>query len=141
MLHPRTAVLVSAFLASAACAQGLETLKKLRETTDAIMVKVGSGDIEGGLKAVKPLSIVPEAEIEAAIGQAKLQLPVMTTRFGQVIGHEFIREDRVGESLARIVYIQRFEKHAMRWMFYCYKSSNGWVINTFRFDDRWPDLF
>lgn len=122
-------------------AQGLPSIEDVRKLTDQVMNQVATGDFEGGLKAFKPQTIIPSAEFDAMVVQATTQYPLATSRFGQSIGQEFILEDRIGQSLARLIYIQRFEKHAMRWMFYLYKGSNGWVINTFRFDDRWPDLF
>ena len=130
------------FVATAAVsAQGLPSLQDVRRVTDEVMTKVGAGDIEAGLKAFKHLTIIPEAEFDVLVGQTRMQLPALTSRFGSSIGHEFIAEDKIGASLARIIYINRFEKHAMRWIFYCYRGKTGWVINTFRFDDKWPDLF
>jgi hypothetical protein len=67
-------------------------------------------------------------------------MPLITSRFGATLGQEFIKQVTVGDSLAELVYIQRFDRHAMRWQFYLYRGKDGWVINTFRFDDRWPEL-
>ena len=113
----------------------------IKKVTDDVMVKVGKGDIDGGLKTFKPLTVIPESEFDTMVGQAALQAPMIASRFGQSIGYEFIREDRLGESLARLIYIQRLEKHAMRWVFYLYRGKSGWVVNTFRFDDKWPEIF
>jgi hypothetical protein len=122
-------------------AQGVPSMTDLRKVTDAAMVKVGSGDIEGGLKEIRPFTVIPSAEFDAMMGQLPLQLPGITARFGSSIGQEFIKEDRLGDSLVRLVYVNKFEKHAMRWLFYCYKGKGGWVVNTFRFDDKWHELF
>ena len=128
-------------LAFFANAQGVQSVAEVRKVTDDVMSKVGKGELEAGLRAFKSLTIIPEAEFEAMLGQATTQLPIAASRFGAVAGSEFIREDHIGESLARFVYIQKFDKHAIRWIFYLYKGKNGWVINTFRFDDKWPELF
>lgn len=122
-------------------AQGLGSIEDVRKLTDRVMAQVAGGDLEGGLKAFKSQTIIPSAEFDATLGQATTQYPMATARFGKSVGQEFIRDDRIGQSLARLIYIQRFEKHAIRWMFYLYKGPSGWVINTFRFDDRWPELF
>ena len=132
------ALLGTALVASA---QGLSTVADIKKVTDDVMVKVGKGDIDGGLKTFKPLTVIPESEFDTMVGQAALQAPMIASRFGQSIGYEFIREDRLGESLARLIYIQRLEKHAMRWVFYLYRGNSGWVVNTFRFDDKWPEIF
>lgn len=70
-----------------------------------------------------------------------MQLPVMSQRFGKSNGYEFIREEKTGESLLRIIYIHRFEKHPMRWSFYFYRGKSGWVLDTFKTDDDIRQLF
>jgi hypothetical protein len=124
-----------------AAAQGVPGLVDIRKVTDSAMEKAGRGDIEAGLKSIRHLLIIPSAEFDAMLGQLPLQLPGMSARFGPSIGYEFIKEDKIGESLARLTYIHKFERHAMRWYFYCYKGKSGWVINTFRFDDKLHELF
>jgi hypothetical protein len=109
--------------------------------TDRVMAKVGEGDIEYEIRLMKPFLIIPPAEFEVMLGQLKMQLPAMTQRFGRSIGHEFIREDKTGENLLRIVHIHRFEKHLMRWSFYFYRGKDGWVLNTFKTDDDIRQLF
>jgi len=127
--------------ASTLRAQGLASIDEMKKLTDQIMNEVSTGDFEGGLKAIKQQTAIPSAEFGAMVGQATMQYPVATSRFGKSMGQEFIREDRVGQSLARLLYIQRFEKHAMRWIFYLYRGIDGWAINGFMFDDRTSELF
>ena len=121
-------------------AQGLPSIQDIRAITDKAMEKVSSGNIEDGLNSFKEYTIVPTAEFDALVGQSKNQWPLLVGRFGKSVDYEFIEQREVGNYLASLVYIHRFEKHAMRWMFYLYRGKNGWVINTFRFDDQWPQL-
>ena len=121
--------------------QPVATPADLRMATDQIMEQVGVGHLEAGLKLLKPLTAIPEAEFDAMMGQALQQVPPLTLRFGATSGYEFIREDRVGENLIRLTYIHRFEKYAMRWIFYAYHGKNGWAINMFNFDDKIAQLF
>jgi hypothetical protein len=124
-----------------AMGQGLTTLAEIRKVTDGAMERAGRGDIEGALKSFRFLTIIPPAEFDAMLGQIPLQLPGISARFGEPIGHEFLKEEKLGEALARLTYLQKFEKHAMRWYFYCYRGKGGWVINTFRFDDKIHEIF
>jgi hypothetical protein len=134
-------LLAAALAPSLAGAQAVATLPELRKTTDQIMEQVGKGHIEEGFKIMKPRTVIPPAEFDAMVGQAKLQLPAMNQRFGGNLGHAFLREDKVGEFLVRYTYIHRLEKHAMRWLFFGYRGKSGWTINTFRFDDQIHLLF
>ncbi|WP_313704702.1 hypothetical protein [Massilia sp.] len=128
-------------LCASAVAETLKDTAAARALTNQVMAKVGNGDLAGGVEVVRSFLIVPRAEFDVMIEQIKLQQPAMAQRFGRSIGHEFIREDKVGENLLRIVHIQRFEKHAMRWTFYFYRGNDGWVLNTFKSDDDIQLLF
>jgi hypothetical protein len=128
-------------LSASAAAATLKDPVAARTLTDRVMIKVGDGDAAAGLQLMQPFIIVPPAEFDVMRDQLKLQEPMMAQRFGKSIGQEFIREDKIGDSLMRIVYLHRFEKHAMRWNFYFYRGTDGWVLNTFRTDDDVAQLF
>jgi hypothetical protein len=134
-------LLFFALFSTAAVAQGLPALADVRKVTDEAMEKIGRGDVEAGVKSFRHLTIIPSAEFDVLLGQLPLQLPAMSARFGTSIGYEFIREEKLGESLALLTYIHKFEKHATRWYFFCYKGKSGWLINTFKFDDKVQELF
>ena len=138
----RNIIFIVSLLFSCMCsAESFKSPAEAKAGIERIMAKVGAGDIEGGLGLLKPMSIIPAAEFDAMIGQAKLQIPGMALRFGKTIGSEYIGQSSVGSSLIRFTYIQKFEKHGMRWVFFLYKGSDGWVINTFAFDDKLYELF
>jgi hypothetical protein len=128
-------------LCSCAFADTLKGPTEARQLTDRVMAKVGGGDIENGIRLTKPFLIIPSSEFEVMLEQLKLQMPAMSQRFGKSIGYEFIREDKVGENLLRIIHVHRFEKHAMRWSFYFYRGKDGWTLNTFKTDDDIRQLF
>jgi hypothetical protein len=108
---------------------------------DKVMEVVGKGDIEGGLKQLTPYSVVPEAEMTVLIQQIGMQLPMIQSRFGKSIGHEFLKIEKVGESVAKFTYLQKFEKHVMAWKFIIYKPNDKWLLNTFDFNDKIKLLF
>lgn len=121
-----------------------ETLKDpaaARQLTDRIMAKVGIGEIDAALVLMKPYIVIPDVELEAVRNQVSMQLPLMNQRFGKSIGYEFISEDKEGASLLRIVHVHKFERTAMRWVFYFYRNNDGWVLNSFTFDDAIQAMF
>jgi hypothetical protein len=60
---------------------------------------------------------------------------------GKTIGTEFVREDKVGENLFRLTYLQRCEKRPMRWVFYFYRGKNGWGLYGFFWDEDIAQMF
>jgi hypothetical protein len=135
------AVTILFLMAASSHAATLDSKDAARKLTDQVMAKVGSGDIEGGLLVMKPYVIIPESEFNVTLEQTKLQLPAMQGRFGKIIGTEFISEKVVGKSLLKIVQIQKFEKHIMRWNFIFYNPDGKWVLNSFYFDDNIRAMF
>lgn len=121
-----------------------DTLKDKEAAKDlvlSIMKLVGKGEVENGLKLAKPYLIIPDHEFEGVLNTLKMQAPVIEQRFGKTLGMEFSQIQEVGDSLMLIMYIQKFEKHMMRWKFYFYKPSDGWVLNTFNTDDQIQLMF
>lgn len=137
----RTLAILLLALAPLCHAETFPSVDAARAFADKVMEKVAAGEIEEGLKMIKPYAIVPAAEFDAMVGQTSLQLPMITQRFGKSIGSEFIRQDAAGDSLVRLLYISKHERHAMRWFFYLYRTPEGWVVNTFNFDDQIHLLF
>lgn len=134
-------IVMAVGLFSCAFADTLKNTIEARQLTDRVMEKVGGGHVEAGLQLMKPFLIIPVAEFDVMVDRLKMQLPAMSQRFGQSIGHEFVREDKIGNNLLRIVQIHRFERHPMRWVFYFYQGGGGWVLNSFKTDDEISKLF
>lgn len=136
-------LLISLLLLSASDvhAETLSSSSAAVAVTDQTMKRIAAGDLRGGLGLTKKYMSVPGAEIDAIIGQAELQQPVFLSRFGKSIGYELIRNDTVSDSLSRVVYIQRYESHAMVWQFVLYRGIDGWSINSFKYMDDISVLF
>lgn len=137
----KSAFVLLCLLASSATAAELEDQAQIRRITEQTMKTVVAGDLRGGLELARPYVVVPPAEFDALIGQAELQFPMMTARFGKPVGYELLYEKEVGQSLLKVVYLYRFERHATVWNFYFYRGSGGWVLNSFHFDDEIRALF
>ena len=122
-------------------AQGLATFPEIRKVTDAAMELAGKGDIDAALKSFRHLTIIPKAEFDSMLAQSAAYLPTVATRYGNPIGQEFIEEKWVGKSMVRVTYLQKYDNQAMPWVFFCYQGKSGWVIHTFRYNDKPQDLF
>ena len=112
-----------------------------KELAARVMDMVGKGKTAEALLKMKPYMIIPDAEFEVMRDQLASQAPMIDKRFGRSIGSEFIKIHEVGKSLMSVLYIQKFEKHIMRWVFYFYRPKNGWILNTFSTDDNIKQLF
>ena len=123
-----------------AYADTLAVESDVRKFADRVMAKVGSGDLAGAFAAMKPYTIVPASEFDVMALTSKSQRELIGTRYGTPAGYEFISETKAGASLLKLTYIEKTERHALPWMFFFYRSPNGWVLNTFVWHDQMQNL-
>lgn len=126
---------------SVGAVEGADSADSAVAISDRIMQHVTAGQVREALALGKPYSIVPDAEIEALVKQLEQQRPILAARFGGSVNYELLRNDTVGDSLLRTVFLHRFEKHAMVWQFIWYRGNDGWVLTNFRFADDVSLLF
>lgn len=90
---------------------------------------------------LKPYWPLDPAEIDGLASNAKLQWQLVESRFGKPLGYELVSTERIGQSFVRYVYLQKFERHGLRWMFSFYRPKDIWLTNSFKFDDQLDYLY
>lgn len=135
------AFLLALLLSLPAAAEGLPSLDAARALTDAVMADIDAGKVRAGLARMRSHIDTPVAEFDSQIGQVESQMPMIRERYGGPAGHEFLGAERVGDSLAQYVYLQKYRRHFMVWRFTFYRASDEWVVNGWSYDDRAEPLF
>ena len=129
-------VLLLALLPASLIAKEFNSEDETKAFTESVMKQVATGNLKGGFEQLSAAyTAIPKVEVDGIVSQALLQVPVMEARFGKSIGHEFVSENRVGSSVVRYAYLQKFEKHAIVWQFVFYRPTNSWILNSFKFTD------
>ncbi len=122
-------------------ADELSTLADAREVTDKAVALFQNEMIVEGYNVLKPYWPLQTIEIDSLANQTGTQWPMIKQRFGTSIATEFVKEMHAGKSLARFVYMQKFQNHAIRWVFTFYRPRDKWIVNGVSFDDRLELLF
>lgn len=109
--------------------------------SDQIMKAIANGQVRDALDMVKPHTSAPDAQFDAMVEQIRQQKPVVDSRFGENLGYELLRNDTIGDSLTRPVFLHRLERGGMVWLFTWYRGSEGWLLSNVRFVDDATLLF
>lgn len=133
--------LLSLLLSFSAYSSDLKSKDDVKNFVKATQSLVAAGDVLKALEGLKPYVIIPESEFQVSLEQYKMQRPMMDQRFGKTIGAEVVNFKELGESLMMATFVQKFEKHVMRWRFYFYKPKEKWVLNTYATDDKINEIF
>jgi len=115
---------------------GLKTEAEIRRFADSIVEKAGQGKSTEAFALTKKHWPLPSEEIDNLAHQTESQLEMVRSRFGDVLGHEFIMEEKIGNSFLRYQYIVKFERHAVRWVLIFYKPKDEWMLNMVKWDDQ-----
>lgn len=109
--------------------------------SDRIMKAIADGRAREALAMLKPHTIAADAQFDAMVEQIEQQKSAVASRFGESLGYELLRNDTIGDSLTRPVFLHRFERSAMIWLFTWYRGNEGWVLISAKFADDANLLF
>ena len=100
---------------------------------------LNSGQIEKAIDDIFKGSGMAEQKPQA-ITAMKSQVKVALGVYGEVIGLEKVREEKLTPSVTRIVYIQKFNNLPIIWEMMFYKPKKNWFLTQIRFHEQ-IDLF
>lgn len=92
-------------------------------------------------KVLRPYWPLPENEIGSLEEKTIQYMNILQGRFGKVEGVVKLKEETIGDFAIKETYILRFENSAIRLMYTYYKNKNGWILNTFKWDDSFFEEF
>ncbi|PIE73640.1 MAG: hypothetical protein CSA20_02210 [Deltaproteobacteria bacterium] len=61
--------------------------------------------------------------------------------YGKIIGLEKIREEKIGNSIIRLVYVLKMDLAPTVWEFYFYNPKGNWVLTNVMFNDQFNLLY
>jgi hypothetical protein len=114
-----------------------ETLLVSRAFMDAII----AGDTQAAFHLLAPYFPVPDAKLEELEKQTAYQLRMLRVGFGVPLETILLKEERAGDVLVRHLYLERFERDALRWELAFYRAHRGWILNAVAFDTDLDTLF
>ena len=119
----------------------LSTKSEIKKLCEDFMQKIVAGEVETAFDIIEPHFHIPEDELSMLKLQTVKQLGLVGPRFGKPIGYEFVKEESIKKTLLKYTFIEKFEEHAVRWIFIFYKPKEKWLLNSFLWDDMIHTLF
>src|SRR5689334_22604206 len=121
----RIALFALVLLSQIAHADTLSSEADIRPFTDRLMgLQVASG-MTAVTEAMKSFTAGSDAEFQTVALSSQVQREQYSNKIGKTIGYEFISQKKVGDSLVRVVYIEKTERAALSWYFFFYKAEKG----------------
>ena len=112
-----------------------------QELSFKVVKLFSENEISKSFDVLTPYWPLPENEIEAIEEKSIKYLNILKDRYGDPIGIEKIKIERIKEIAIRETYLIRYEYTAIRLIFTYYKNDSGWIINAFKWDDSFTEEF
>lgn len=110
-----------------------------KDKTEAFLAAIQNGDISAGYDRLFTGSAIPNDKPQA-IAVVKMQTQSGLSLYGKILGYEFIKEEKFGSSVVRLVYVLKSEKAPIIWEFYFYKPKESWFLANVIFKDEFALL-
>ena len=110
-----------------------------KNITDAFFVSIIKGNISSGYDQLFQGSAIP-VDKPQAVTALKQQTKNSLQLYGKSLGYEFIKEEKFGKSIVRLLYTLKSEKGPTIWEFYFYKPKNSWFLANVIFNDQFQLL-
>jgi len=122
-------------------AQAFPTKQDCKAKTEEFMKLAGAGKVDEALERMEPYWVFSATEWTQVQLQTTKQMALVEPRFGKTLGYELVREEMVKDTILRLTYIQKQERHLIRWKFVFYKPDDKWLLNVLAWDDELEALF
>ena len=133
--------LTSLLSAAAVRADVLKDEAALREVGDRVMAQVARGEHVKAHDMLKPYTLQAADDFKTTIDASQASRAQHNARYGKSVGYAFVGQRKVADSVLRLVYMEKTEKHALPWAFIFYKTPKGWMLSSFGWNDRLPQFF
>lgn len=84
---------------------------------------------------------LPEDELTDLSDQTVKSMGVVTERYGKMVSSTKIKSETISDFAVQETYIIQYEFHALRLIFTYYENGSGWIVNAFKWDDKFMEEF
>ncbi len=105
------------------------------------MQTFSKGRFTEAIQMLKPISVLGNEQIDSLTQTVKMQMANITPGYGKIITYEYVGEQSIKDFLFKRIYLLQLEKFYLKFTFTIYKSSLGWTITSFIYNEEIDELF
>jgi hypothetical protein len=135
------ALLVLAVNSSFAQARHPKTKEEIIGVCNKFMDDFRGGNYGIAFAGIKPYTVIETYKLDTITGRVRNQMTTAIRVYGKALSYEEVSEKQVKSSVVRLVYLLRFEKSFLKFVFVLYNNGSGWTITSFDYSENVEDLF
>ncbi len=121
--------------------QTIASESECRVLADRAVAMMAQDNFPEVITAIGPYTTLPQERLikmgQQFVNQRQTLLPVL----GKRVAMEFIRQEKIGDSMLRYLYLEKFENNALVIWFTFYRPESGWKMIDLGWFDKPQTLF
>ena len=128
------------FLCLALCSAAVSQKEDYQKKTEKFLAGVLKGEIDKSYDEILSKWIVEAKPQE--VQMLKAQTKTAVNMYGNLLDYEFIKQQKYGDCIVRLVYVLKSERMPFTWEFYFYKAKevSNWELVNIKFSDEYDLL-
>jgi hypothetical protein len=114
---------------------------EIEKIADSVAKRIEVGDVEGVYDVLRNYWVMSDEELTLSTRQSLQWHQQFVSRFGKVVGVEFLGKEQIGNSFVRFSYLEKFERHGVLWALDFYSCDAKWKVNNIIITDEVYRLF
>jgi hypothetical protein len=135
------ALLIFAVNSAFAQARHPKTKEEIIGVCNKFMDDFRAGNYGIAFANIKPYTVIETYKLDTITGRVRNQMTTTIRVYGKALSYEEVSEKEAKNAVVRLVYLLRFEKAFLRFVFILYNNGSGWTITTFDYSENVDDLF
>jgi len=120
----------------------LRTEKDVQSLCENALSHIVNGDLAEGVATLRPYATnISKDDVDSLENQLLGQEGTIRQSYGDAIGSVLISRENLKDTILKVVYVVKYERHLIRWSFIFYKPYDSWILDYFNYDDDIEALF
>jgi len=114
--------------------------QRLDKVCDTFMQTFSKAQFKEAIDLLKQNSVLEPEKLDSLLVTIENHSTNFFPIYGKMISSEFITEKMIKDFIEKRFYILKFDKYPIKFAFTLYKSTNGWKITSFTYDEDLIEL-
>lgn len=120
---------------------GLQDKVAVAKHADQVMQLFGTSQFDEAFEALRPYYPVSEIDYQNIKVKTAQNLQQAEQGYGKITGEVFIKEQNLKDIAIRRYYVVKLETILLKFSLVYYKGKDGWIVNSFSWNNEFEILF
>ena len=131
-------IVVAAFMGLVLCSAAVPEKDDYQTRAEMFVAGINEKEVDKSYDELFSNSLI--ASKEHMLKLQKENIWTILNMYSELLGYDFVKQQKYGDSVVRLVYVLKCEQVPVIWEFYFYKPVSDWTLVNIAFDTKYDLL-